>query len=63
VNFDFLLSYLLHPGTALYLGYNSNLQNIDPALRADAAGALLRTRSYINDGRQLFLKLSYLLRF
>lgn len=63
LNFDFLLSYLLHPGTALYLGYNSDLQNIDPALRTNADGALLRGRNYINDGRQVFLKLSYLLRF
>jgi len=63
-NVDFLLTYLLHPGTALYVGYNSNLQNLDPALRADESGSLLRTRnSFINDGRQLFVKLSYLLRF
>jgi hypothetical protein len=24
-NADFLVSYLLHPGTAIYAGYNSNL--------------------------------------
>lgn len=62
-NADFLLSYLLHPGTALYLGYNSDLQNIDPALAYDPSGNLLRTRSsFLNDSRQLFFKISYLFR-
>jgi hypothetical protein len=32
LNFDFLITYLLHPGTAVYVGCNSNLQNLDPAL-------------------------------
>jgi hypothetical protein len=60
-NADFLISYLVHPGTALYLGYNSDLQNIDPALGTDPAGNLLRTRSgFMNDSRQFFIKLSYL---
>lgn len=63
LNFDFLLSYVLHPGTALHFGYNSDLQNLDPALRAYPDGSLMRTHGYINDGRQIFVKLSYLLRF
>ena len=25
----FLLTYLVHPGTAIYVGYNSDLQNLD----------------------------------
>ncbi|HET8668162.1 MAG TPA: hypothetical protein VFM10_09295, partial [Terriglobales bacterium] len=63
-NVDLLATYLLHPGTAIYVGYNSNLQNLDPALRTDASGYLLRTRNgFINDGRQFFVKISYLLRF
>ncbi len=28
-NTDFLITYLLHPGTAIYIGYNSDLQNLD----------------------------------
>jgi hypothetical protein len=67
LNFDILVTYLLHPGTALYAGYNSNLQNLDPALRLDPGdpnGAFLRTRNLAtNDGRQLFIKLSYQFRF
>ena len=61
---DFLATYLLHPGTALYVGYNSNLQNLDPSLQLDPDGNLQRTRNgYINDGRQFFVKLSYVFRF
>ena len=60
-NGDFLITYLLHPGTALYVGYNSDLQNLalDPV-----AGTIVRTRNgYINDSRQFFVKVSYLFRF
>jgi hypothetical protein len=64
LNFDFLFTYLLHPGTAFYAGYNSNLQNFDPALRLNPTGDIIRTPGLtINDGRQWFVKLSYLLRF
>jgi hypothetical protein len=64
LNFDFLVTYLLHPGTGLYVGYNSNLQNLDPSLRLDPNGNFLRTRGLgINDARQFFLKASYLFRF
>ncbi|HZD92996.1 MAG TPA: DUF5916 domain-containing protein, partial [Candidatus Sulfotelmatobacter sp.] len=73
-NGDVLFTYLLNPGTAIYAGYNSNLQNIDPALTGVCGGfacapgqspdGLLRTRnSFINDGRQVFIKLSYLFRY
>ncbi len=72
LNFDFLLTYLIHPGTALYLGYNSNLENIDPGLCLHLAGStecdpngngLIRDPNrLINDGRQIFIKLSYLIR-
>ena len=37
-NYDFLLTYLVHPGTAVYLGYNTNLQNIAPELCLHIAG-------------------------
>jgi len=63
LNADFLITYLVHPGTAVYVGYNSNLQNLDPALALGGNGNLARTRSLINDNRQFFVKLSYLFRF
>src|SRR5262249_16208099 len=62
-NGDVLFTYLLHPGTAIYVGYNSDLQNLDPSLTETPDG-LRRTRSsFINDGRQFFIKVSYLLRY
>jgi hypothetical protein len=72
VNFDVLFTYFLHPGTAVYVGYNSNLENIDPGLCTRLAGTLqcdpngnglIRTSNgLINDGRQIFIKISYLFR-
>ena len=71
LNFDFLITYLVHPGTAVYVGYNSNLQNLLPGLCHRAPGSLqcdpngiglVHSDSFINDGRQFFVKLSYLIR-
>jgi uncharacterized protein DUF5916/cellulose/xylan binding protein with CBM9 domain len=49
-NADFLITYLVHPGTAVYVGYNSDLQNNNGP-------------RYVNDSRQFFVKVSYLFRF
>lgn len=63
-NADVLLTYFLHPGTAVYLGYNSNLQNLANPVGADQNGNLLRTPDhFINDGRQIFVKISYLFQY
>jgi Domain of unknown function (DUF5916)/Carbohydrate family 9 binding domain-like len=64
-NADFLITYLVHPGTAIYVGYNSDLQNLDHSLMPDPAGlaGLHTPRGYINDSRQFFVKVSYLFRF
>jgi hypothetical protein len=63
-NTDVLITYLLHPGTALYVGYNSNLQNLDRALQIDPNfGTVQRSNHLINDGRLFFVKVSYLFRF
>ena len=60
-NGDLLLTYLVHPGTAFYLGYNSNYLNLFPQQnRGD--GGLFLTDDYLNDSRQLFFKISYLFR-
>jgi hypothetical protein len=37
-NADFLITYLVHPGTAVYVGYNSDLQNLDRRLIPTATG-------------------------
>lgn len=64
LNFDVLFTYLWHPQTALYIGYNSNLQNLDRALGYDSAiGDFRRAPKFLNDGRQVFVKLSYVFRY
>jgi len=62
-NGDVLFTYMVTPGTAIYAGYNSNLQNLDPRLQFTADGFLRTRSSFINDGRQIFIKLSYLFRY
>jgi uncharacterized protein DUF5916 len=59
---DFLLTYLVSPGTAIYAGYSNNYENL--ALDALSANGLSRTRSpLLSTGRQFFIKINYLLRF
>ncbi|WP_162601914.1 carbohydrate binding family 9 domain-containing protein [Occallatibacter savannae] len=68
-----LLTWLPHPGTVIYVGWNNDLQNYkhtfctlqhsgtpqcDPNLPI-----LPRGPGYLNDGRQFFIKGSYLFRF
>jgi hypothetical protein len=62
-NADFLITYLVHPSTAVYVGYNSNLENVLLPLGNDADGQLLHGGRLKNDGRGLFVKASYLFRF
>jgi hypothetical protein len=64
-NADFLITYLLHPGTAIYVGYNSDLQNLNVVpMTPTSPGYVTNTaRGYINDSRQFFVKVSYLFRF
>jgi hypothetical protein len=59
-NADFLVTYLVHPGTAIYVGYNSDLQNLNVE---PGEGVFQTPRGYINDSRQFFVKASYLYRF
>ena len=64
LNFDFLFAYLPHPGTEVYVGYNTDRQNLDPLLGLDSNLAILRTRNLsLEDGRQFFVKISYQFRF
>ena len=66
MNLDVLFTYFLHPGTAVYVGYNSNLVclPVPGTQQCDVDGSgLLRTKNgYINDGRLFFVKISYLFR-
>jgi hypothetical protein len=62
-NADFLVTYLVHPGTAIYVGYNSDLQNLNRSLGLDPLAGLFTAKSLMNDSRQFFVKASYQFRF
>ena len=64
-NADFLITYLVHPGTAIYIGYNSDLQNLDVVRSTPGfPGSVTNTRNgFLNDSRQFFVKVSYMFRF
>ena len=61
-NADFLVSYIVNPWTALYVGYNSDQQNIN-LIPTSTGAQLLRTNRFLNDGRQFFAKFSYFFGF
>jgi uncharacterized protein DUF5916 len=63
LNADFLVTYLINPWTALYVGYNNNRQNIALVPTDSGAEIIRRRNQFINDGRQFFIKFSYLFRF
>ena len=59
---DVLLTYLVNPGTAVYVGYRDGYENL--ALQPGSPPTLYRTdEPTVSVGRQVFLKMSYLLRF
>jgi hypothetical protein len=66
-----LLTWLPHPGTAIYVGYTNDIQNLDRSLcdvlqqsGCNPSTVLPpRTSNYLNDQRQFFVKASYLFRF
>ena len=60
LNGDFLLTYLVNPWTALYVGYNDNRRNLE-LLEQEMGLMGRRSRGFLNDSRQFFVKFSYLL--
>jgi hypothetical protein len=66
-----LFTWLPHPGTAIYVGYNNDLQNLDRLLCKGFPGGVCnsdntvapRSLDFLNDGRHIFVKASYLFRF
>jgi hypothetical protein len=68
-----LITWLPHPGTAIYLGCNNDIQNLSRSLcnRLPQPGNPCdpnnttppRSPDYLNDGKQIFIKASYLFRF
>ena len=71
VSSQVLFTWLPHPGTAVYVGYNNALQNLDRSLcyrnlsgQCDPDNTdVPYSPQYLATGRELFVKASYLLRF
>ena len=61
VTADVLMTYMIHPGTAFYIGYTNRMENlaIDPAV---PGGLRLTGSPGTTTGRQFFAKFSYLFR-
>ncbi len=69
---DALFTYLPHPGTAVYFGYIGNFANIDRALCTREQSGMCNPADPIlppsgstmmNDGKTIYLKITYLFRF
>jgi hypothetical protein len=58
---DLLLAYLPHPGTAVYLGYTNGRENL--ALLGEPATLVRTPNPDLQTASQVFVKVSYLLRF
>ncbi len=71
VSSQVLFTWLPHPGTAVYVGYNNALENLDRGLcyrsltgQCDPNNTdVPYSPQYLATGRELFVKASYLLRF
>lgn len=61
-NVDFLLSYIINPWTAFYFGANSDWQNLAIVDQAGVPRLVRTDRDMILDGKQVFVKLSWLFR-
>lgn len=59
---DLLFTYLLNPGTAIYVGYTDRYANVD-IVPTVPPSLLLTDSASTSVGRQVFVKVSYLFRF
>ncbi len=61
-NADFLVTYLVNPWTALYVGYNSNFRNV-ALIPIGFGSGIVTSDDFLHDSRQFFVKFSYLFQF
>ena len=59
-NLDVLVRYVINPWSALYVGFNTNSSNFQ-LIDTEQGTELIRTNDLDRDGKQLFIKFSYLL--
>ena len=60
LNFDLLARYVINPWSALYAGFNTNSTNF-ALVDTETGTEVVRTNGLQRDGKQLFVKFSYLL--
>jgi hypothetical protein len=60
---DVLLTYLLHPGTAIYVGYNSGLNNLALDQTIPTPSVFYQGSPTNRNNQLFFVKVSYLFRF
>ena len=69
---DALFKYMPHPGTALYVGYIGNFANLASGLCTREPNGMcnpndpilpLTHSTLMNDGKTIYVKMTYLLRF
>lgn len=63
LNGDVLLTYMVNPWTALYVGYNGNRQNLSFIDDINPPSVIRTHGTFMNDANQFFMKFSYLLHF
>ncbi len=63
LNFDVLATYLVNPGTALFVGYNGNGRTLDLDRGERERGRFAFSDDLRYDAWQVFVKFSYLFRF
>jgi predicted porin len=63
LNADVLVTYLVNPWTALYIGYNGNRQNWEWIEDVNGRQLIRSNGHLMNDANQFFMKFSYLVRF
>ncbi len=63
LNADVLVTRLINPWTALYVGYNGNAQNLALVDAGTEGRVLRRTATLASDGWQVFVKWSHLLQW
>ena len=60
LNLDVLFRYVLNPWSALYVGFNNNESNLQLVENEQGQTELVRSEDLARDGRQIFVKFSYL---
>jgi hypothetical protein len=55
-----LFRYVLNPWSALYVGFNNNESNLQLVENEQGQTELVRGEDLARDGRQIFVKFSYL---